>query len=252
MPAGRRVYAIGDIHGRVDLLRLLHDRIAEDARGAPSLRHCIVYLGDYIDRGPYSREVIELLLEGPPTGFEAVCLKGNHEELMLRFLEDAKMGLGWLLNGGDATLQSYGIGVLRALGGDGSRLDVLREHLAAEAPSRHVGFLRRLERWHIEGDYLFVHAGILPGVALDDQKDEDILWIREAFLHDKRDHGKVVVHGHSITEAPEVRQNRIGIDTGAYATGVLTCLVLEGSGHRFLSTADGRKLGAAPPRNGLD
>jgi serine/threonine protein phosphatase 1 len=233
---GTRVYAIGDIHGRFDLLQTLHARIAEDARQASPARNHIVYLGDYVDRGLQSREVIDLLLDHPLEGFEAIHLKGNHEELMLRFLEDSRVGPGWFANGGGATLYSYGVRMLER-GTDTERLSHLREQLQNSLPPRHLEFLRGLKLWHVEGGYLFVHAGIRPGVALEAQREEDLLWIRELFLDDGSDHGRVVVHGHTIADHPEVRANRIGIDTGAYATGVLTCLVLEGSERHILQTA---------------
>lgn len=243
VPADTRIYAIGDIHGRADLLGELVNKIAEDGRGSAVPIKRIIFLGDYVDRGLQSREVIDLVLDGLPAGFDAIALKGNHEEFMLRFLEDVRFGPGWLMNGGGATLVSYDAR-LSELGDELERLDDLRRQLCANLPDRHLQFLRALRRWHVEGDYLFVHAGIRPGVPLEAQQDEDILWIREEFLDHRSGHGKIVVHGHTIASAPVVRRNRIGIDTGAYATGVLTCLVLEGAGRRFLQTGaageDGR------------
>jgi serine/threonine protein phosphatase 1 len=236
VPPGSRVYAIGDIHGRADLLADLHGKLKDDARQGRIERRCVVYLGDYVDRGLQSREVIDLLLDAPLEGFESVHLMGNHEEFMLRFLEEPKAGPGWFMNGGGATLYSYGVR-MPARGTDLTRISHLGEQLRGNLPERHLAFLTRLKRWHIEGDYYFVHAGIRPGVPLEEQRDEDILWIREPFLDDQSDHGKMVVHGHTITPEPELRPNRIGIDTGAYATGVLTCLVLEGSERRFLQTS---------------
>ena len=236
VPAGSRVYAIGDIHGRVDLLAQLHERLREDASASRSERRCVVYLGDYVDRGLQSREVIDLLLDAPLEGFESVHLMGNHEDFMLRFLDEPKVGPGWFANGGGATLYSYGVR-MPPRGTDLARLSDLGEQLRANLPARHLDFLKRLKRWHVEGDYYFVHAGIRPGVALEEQREEDILWIRELFLDDPGEHGKMVVHGHTITQAPEMRPNRIGIDTGAYATGVLTALVLEGSERRILQTS---------------
>jgi len=236
VPRGTRVYAIGDIHGRADLLETLHVKVREDASQGAAERRCVVYLGDYVDRGLQSREVIDLLLEAPLEGFESVHLMGNHEEFMLRFLEQPKAGPGWFMNGGGATLYSYGVRTLER-GTDLTRMSHLCEQLGRNLPERHLAFLRGLKRWHIEGDYYFVHAGIRPGVPLEEQRDEDTLWIREPFLDDPSDHGKMVVHGHTIMAEPQVRPNRIGIDTGAYATGVLTCLVLEGSTRRFLQTS---------------
>lgn len=234
-PDNTRVYAIGDIHGRIDLLEQLHAQIGADAADAAVGRKVIVYLGDYVDRGLHSRDVIDFLLKGPPDGFEAVYLKGNHEELMLRFIEDPKIGPGWFANGGGATLYSYGVRTLER-GGDVARLNYLQQQLREGLPDTHLFFLRALAHWHVEGDYLFVHAGIRPGVPIEAQREEDMLWIRELFLNDKTDHGKIVVHGHTIIDRPEVRVNRIGIDTGAYASGVLTALALEGESYRFLQT----------------
>ncbi len=236
VPDGVRVYAIGDIHGRLDLLREVHALVAADAAGAAQCGNTVVYLGDYVDRGVDSRGVIDLLLDDPPAGFETVHLRGNHEDLMLRFLDDIDFGPVWLDNGGVATLLSYGV----SLAGPQSReatLQIAQRHLAERLPGRHLAFLRDLRPCHEIGGYLFVHAGVRPGVALEAQAEDDLMWIREEFLGSNADHGRVVVHGHSIRREAELLPNRIGIDTGAYATGVLTCLVLEGAGRRLLQTA---------------
>ncbi|HYB08838.1 MAG TPA: metallophosphoesterase family protein [Alphaproteobacteria bacterium] len=237
VPPDSRIYAVGDIHGRVDLLERLHALIVADARSSSAPRKRIVYLGDYVDRGMQSRQVVDLLLEGPLEGFEAIHLKGNHEEFLLRFFEDEMIGPGWFINGGEATLYSYGV---RApdLGAHSGRLGHMHRQFRENLPAAHLRFFRDLKRLHIEGGYLFVHAGIRPGIAPEAQRDDDILWIREVFLDDKRDHGKIVVHGHTINREPQVRHNRIGIDTGAYASGVLTALALEGSNRKFLQTSD--------------
>jgi serine/threonine protein phosphatase 1 len=235
VPEGTRVYAIGDIHGRLDLLKDLHYLIGEHAHAAPIARKCIVYVGDYVDRGMQSKEVIDLLLEGPPAGFEAVYLKGNHEAFLLHFLDDVRIGPSWVANGGGATLYSYGARSPEH-GNEQDRLNHLRAELREHLPESHLEFMRGLALSHVEGDYYFVHAGVRPDVALDQQKEADMLWIRSMFLDDPRDYGKIVVHGHTITDAPVVRPNRIGIDTGAYASGVLTCLVLEGAARDFLHT----------------
>lgn len=235
VPKGTRVYAIGDIHGRADLLREMHRKIREDFARAPVERPVVVYLGDYIDRGLDSRQVIDLLLDEPLDGFERVHLRGNHEDFMLRFLEDASLGHSWLLNGGDATIYSYGVGQ-----GDAAlpedRILHIQAALATALPSRHLDFLRGLSFSHVEGDYLFVHAGIRPAVPLEKQDPLDLMWIRDEFLHSTVRHSKVVVHGHSIQFTPEVKPNRIGIDTGAYATGTLTCLMLQNTHRDFLHT----------------
>ena len=238
VPDGERVYAIGDIHGRADLLDGLQARIMADAEGAPAgTAFTAVYLGDYVDRGPDSRGVIERLLAAPLPGFLEVHLKGNHEDMMLRFLDDPDQGWSWMVNGGDATALSYGL-TLTGGGEAAERMARMRDELAARLPHAHLDFLRSLEMSHVSGDYLLVHAGIRPGVALDRQSEDDLLWIRDAFLRSPADHGKVVVHGHTPTAAPELRANRIGIDTAAYASDVLTCLVLDGAERRFLATGD--------------
>lgn len=226
-PEGARVYAVGDIHGRLDLLRRLHDLIAEDAGGAPAATKTIVYLGDYIDRGLDSRGVIDCLLDETPSGLTAVYLMGNHEEVFLQFLDDAAVGEDWLQFGGDATLYSYGVQLAPTGGAQRNLVDAqltLRENL----PARHLNFLRALRNQCLIGGYMFVHAGVRPGVPLAAQSDRDLLWIRGEFLDSRADHGAMVVHGHSISLEGENLPNRINIDTGAYATGILTCLVMDG------------------------
>jgi len=235
VPPGLRLYAIGDVHGRADLLARLLSMIEADAARRPGLAKRVVLLGDYVDRGPQSKETIDLVLDAAPAGAEIVALMGNHEEMMLRFLSDIGIGHSWMLNGGDATLASYGVEPPRFLGREAD-YRLAQEELNALLPERHRRFLEGLAVTHGEGDYLFVHAGVRPRVPLDRQRREDQLWIRDQFLRSDEDFGKIVVHGHSIDEEPVVRRNRIGIDTGAYATGKLTCLALEGAARMFLST----------------
>lgn len=239
LPPGELVYAIGDIHGRVDLLDEIHGLIEEDAAGRPAARRTVVYLGDYVDRGPDSRAVIDLLLDTPLAGFESVHLLGNHEEFLLGFLADESMGEPWMLNGGTATLASYGVDPFARYTGD-SPMAQLRLALSQVLPERHLAFLQQLAISHQIGDYLFVHAGIRPGVGLDAQTRDDMLWIRDPFLDSQEWHGVIVVHGHSIRRRPERKPNRIGIDTGAYVSDQLTALVLEatedGVSERFLQT----------------
>lgn len=233
-PAGARIYAVGDIHGRSDLLDRMHDMIRADARDARSAAKIVVYLGDYVDRGDDSRGVVDRLIARPLAGFRAVALRGNHEAFLLRFLEDPEVGPAWIANGGDATLYSYGVDWRQALlDGD---LAGVSEALRGALPADHLAFFQELALSDVEGDYLFVHAGIRPGVALDAQSPDDLMWIRSEFLDSPIDHGRVVVHGHTISDRPEVRDNRIGIDTGAFATGRLTCVVLEGANRRVLQT----------------
>jgi serine/threonine protein phosphatase 1 len=236
VPAGYRVYAIGDIHGRLDLLEALHRDILEDSTRHPhDGTNVLIYLGDYIDRGPYSREVIDYLMREPLPGFESVRLMGNHDEAILKFLEDPAIGPSWSSFGGEATLLSYGVRTTRGVIG-AARWEDMRQQLVKNMPESHVAFLRALKTSVEAGDYMFVHAGVRPGVPLAAQRQEDLLWIRDTFLDSALDHGKVVVHGHTPVDAPEVRANRIGVDTGAFASGVLTAVVLEGENRRFLCT----------------
>ena len=236
-PAGTRIYAIGDVHGCADLLDRLHAMIRADAAEAPEPRKVAVYLGDYVDRGADSAGVIDRLLGDPLPGFERICLKGNHEDFMLRFLDAPSSGGLWMMNGGGSTLASYGVTETRPSGSAAQSYglaDALRERL----PAAHRRFLEGLKLMHREGDYLFVHAGVRPGTPLDDQVEEDLLWIREPFLGSLEDRGYVVVHGHTPVDAPEVLFNRINVDTGAVWTRRLTAVVLHGDERYFLDTAD--------------
>ncbi len=234
-PAGERIYVVGDIHGRSDLLSRIHEAIRVDIaeRGAPPKR-TVVYLGDYVDRGPNSREVIDMLIDAPIAGARSIHLKGNHEDMMLRFIRGDNVP-HWLHNGGDATLASYGV-VVTGMMPDTVAIERLRRLLYAAVPAAHLAFLEKLELFHVAGDYAFVHAGIRPGVPLEAQRAADLLWIRDPFLTAKNHFDKCVVHGHTISTAPEVRANRIGIDTGAFFSGRLTCLVLEDDRVGFLQT----------------
>ena len=236
VPEGVRVYAIGDIHGRADLLGRLLDMIEDDAAGAETdFAPIVIYLGDYIDRGMQSYEVLDMVIAGPPHGFEAAYLKGNHEAMLLEFLDDATYGLTWRDNGGLPTLQSYGV-AQKTLARHPMAYNEASSKLASAIPSLHHNFLRQLQLTEEVGDYFFAHAGIRPGVPLHEQKEEDLLWIRDPFLKSTEDFGKIVVHGHTPDKRVQVRSNRIGIDTGAFMTNILTCLVLEGTTRRFLQT----------------
>jgi serine/threonine protein phosphatase 1 len=235
-PANSRLYAIGDIHGRLDLLRALRRTVARDAARYGG-RRTVVYLGDYIDRGPESAQVLDELLR-PLPGFRQVFLLGNHEAMLLDFHGDAMAGPVWFRNGGLATLQSYGIEAEEDPDGrwDRAELKRLRSDLRRRLSRPHLDFLRSLKLHFRAGDYLFVHAGIKPGVALADQAREHLLWIREPFLESTQDHGMVVVHGHSIRPAVEICPNRIGVDTGAFESGRLSCVILGRGGVRVLQT----------------
>lgn len=230
-----RLYCIGDIHGRCDLLQQLHRLIVNDATNYQD-NIIVVYLGDYVDRGPHSKEVIDYLLTNPLPNFKNVFLLGNHEQVLLEFLLDSNMdkAVGWLSFGGLSTLVSYGVKIMGIphLG----QLPDLKLEFQDKIPKTHVDFFQRLLPYYEKDDYFFVHAGIRPRLKLQHQILDDMLWIRDKFLDSQRFHGKIIVHGHSVTEAPVVRPNRIGIDTGAYNSGILTCLVLENTEKRFLST----------------
>ena len=235
VPRGMRVYAVGDIHGRLDLLDQLLCQIERDAASGADLVKYLVFLGDYVDRGPDSAMVIERLSGALLPGFGAIHLRGNHEAAMLEFINKPEAGADWLEYGGRATLASYGVPA-PAEDAPPEHVAEARQRFAEALPAHHRTFLAGLRSSIAIGDYLFVHAGIRPGLPLHRQRDEDLMWIRREFLTSHLDHGKVVVHGHTIAEQPEIRFNRIGIDTGAYASNRLTALVLEGGDRRFLCT----------------
>ena len=235
VPDGTRAYAVGDIHGRLDLLHDLLRQIEADRAQHSAARHVLIFLGDYIDRGTQSRAVVEFLRTHAFTGFETHYLRGNHEQIMLDFLREPTNGPMWLRNGGAATLASYGVPA-SALEVDVDAIRQLQIDFSRALPDEHLAFLRGLESRHTEGSYFFVHAGVRPGVPLDEQDPHDLIWMRGEFLNSKADHGAIIVHGHSIQTEPEIRANRIGIDTGAYGSGTLTCLVLEGEGRWLIQT----------------
>jgi len=235
LPDGELLYAVGDIHGRSDLLATLLHQIEADAADGEAAKKTLVFLGDYVDRGPDSRGVIEMLLNGLPAGFDAYFLKGNHEAMLLDFLDDKGQLDHWLLNGGDATMASYGVDIDR-LEATGAAPETWRKAFAAALPDAHRDFFRRLRLQLPMGDYLFVHAGVRPGVPLEAQHEDDLIWIRGEFLNAAEPFGKVVVHGHTPVREPVVLPNRIGIDTGAVFTGRLTALRLENGEQGFLET----------------
>ena len=238
LPKGVRVYAIGDIHGRSDLLERQHALIEADfaANRVPKVH--LIYLGDYIDRGPNSHAVLEILAQilaqGTSDIVEITLLRGNHEELLLRFLGDDSVGPSWCELGGLQTLRSYGIDVGKVLAESG--YGGLSARFKEKLPAHHLRLLTRLKTFFAIGNYFFCHAGVRPGIPLELQNPRDLLWIREKFLDATEDFGKIIVHGHSPVDQPDFRNNRINIDTCAYATGRLTCLVLEGNVCRIIST----------------
>lgn len=239
VPAGQAVYAIGDVHGRLDLLEDLLARIRDDAAQHQSdSARSLIFLGDYVDRGPESRGVVDAVMSDLLPGFTTVRLMGNHEEAMLAFLDGESDGLDWLSFGGLETLLSYGV-PLRSLPNSGEAVKALQAALIEAVPERHVAFFRRCLLHYTVGDYVFVHAGVRPGITLQRQTQTDLLWIRDDFLRVRAPlPGRVVVHGHTICDLPQNRGHRINIDTGAFVSGRLTCLVLRGDERRFLSTGD--------------
>ncbi len=230
-PAGKKIYAIGDIHGCAELLDQLITKITEDAGGLDAAQ--LVFLGDYVDRGPDSQGVIDQLAALRQRQPGAVFLKGNHEALLLDFLNDPEDMTHWLDWGGEETLVSYGLSdILRRSGED------LAAELAEAMPPEHLSFLKALTLTYREGDYVFVHAGLRPGIGLDDQGEEDLLWIRKRFHNMPRDQRPpfTVVHGHQPLKKPLDKGWRINVDTGACWSGKLTAVVLEGKARRFIST----------------
>lgn len=235
VPEGLRVYAVGDIHGRLDLLDALLDSIAADDRARGNgVETRYIFLGDLIDRGPDSRGVVQRLLDFSRTGANVRFLMGNHEQVFLRAMTGDRRAMRFLNRiGGRETLLSYGITGENYHALDFDELVAIAEE---KVPAEHLSFLSGFESWIELGDYLFVHAGLKPGVPLEEQDASDLCWIRDEFLDHRNSFGRIVVHGHSITEEIDVRTNRIGIDTGAFATGRLTAIGLEGDQRWFLST----------------
>jgi serine/threonine protein phosphatase 1 len=231
VPDGTLVYCVGDIHGRDDLLWEMAERVETDLKTRSFDRAMTVFLGDYIDRGPGSMRVVERLASGEwPTPI--IALAGNHEDFLLAFLDDAGFLGFWRSQGGLETLHSYGVNVGPAMAG--RDFENVQAAFTDSFPKQHRDFLEALKVSAVIGDYFFCHAGVRPGVALDRQNRDDLLNIREPFLSSEAEHGKLIVHGHTPAVAPEIHPNRIGIDTAAYATGRLTCLVLENDQQHFL------------------
>jgi len=240
---GYRAYVVGDVHGRLDLLDRLLAGIAADVSARPPSKTLLVFLGDLIDRGPSSKQVVERLRTYDRPDVRGVFILVNYEGVLLRILDgDTSLIQSWLRFGGAQSLKSYGVDPLEiAVLDDASALAAIR----AAIPTNHRKFLKSFVDTCRFGDYLFVHAGIRPGVSIDQQLQSDLRWIREPFLDDETNHGCVVVHGHTISPVVEEHCNRIGIDTGAYRTGVLTALALEGSQRWYLDTSEMTE--AVPP-----
>ena len=232
LPEGLRIYAVGDIHGRLDLLDTLLARIAADVAQRPVARAMYLFLGDYIDRGSWSRQTIDRLI-AHAAAHESVFLKGNHEQIAIQCLSDRGLIDQWLRLGGLQTLVSYGVPAETLA--SGRPIAELQAAFHGALPPAHFRFFRDLQNWFASGDFFFAHAGAKPSVDLTRQKESDLLWIRGEFLSSSHDFGKIIVHGHTPGSDVEVGPNRINIDTGAFATGRLTCLVLEAE---MLSTID--------------
>ena len=235
VPEGARVYAVGDIHGRRDLLERLLAKITAHAASKP-LRNSLVFLGDYVDRGLKSKDVIDYLLALKWPDWEIVFLRGNHEQMVLDFINDSSVYRAWRGFGAAETLISYG--VRPPSFDDGKAFAEARDDFARKLPLAHLEFLNSLKYFHVAGDFLFVHGGVRPGIALDRQSPEDMMLIREDFLRSDLNLGKVVVHGHSPSDNPVRLSNRIDVDTGAYATDRLTAVALDEENCSFLSTID--------------
>jgi serine/threonine protein phosphatase 1 len=234
LPVPDRLYVIGDIHGRADLLDRMILNIRHDLEVNPAGNCLTVTLGDYVDRGPDSRTVVERLIINPfPTKF--IALKGNHEALLETFLSDASVADQWRRIGGLETLHSYGVNVGKLMRGKDYEAGAIT--FRALLPQTHLEFFASLKTSLTVGRYFLCHAGVRPGIPLTQQREDDLLWIRDEFLHSEADFGKIVVHGHTPTEEPEIFANRINIDTGAFMTGRLTCAVLEAGRVRLLTAS---------------
>lgn len=225
LPEGTRIYAIGDVHGRADLLDKVLSRIDAHVATHPIARPVHLFVGDYIDRGPASREVLDLLINCSQ-GREMVFLRGNHDVFIGDFLKNPAVLRDWSRIGGLETLMSYGL--RPPLNADAATQTELAKALERALPQPHRAFLNGLISSFTCGGYFFAHAGVRPGVPLKKQREEDLLWIRDEFLLHEEDFGKIIVHGHTPVRELDIRPNRINIDTGAYVTGRLTCVILEG------------------------
>jgi serine/threonine protein phosphatase 1 len=226
LPDGIRIYAFGDIHGRSDLLKEMFAVIDADLERNPIARPIEVFLGDYVDRGPNSADVLSLLIDRSSRR-ETIFLKGNHEAFFLDVISDPAKLDQWRQIGGLETLMSYGLNP--SINPDAAEQSQLIERLRAVLPQQHLSFIKSLKSYFVVGDFLFVHAGVRFGIPLNEQREADLLWIRSEFLDRDENFGKFIVHGHTPVREPDLRQYRINIDTGAYATGNLTLLTIQGS-----------------------
>lgn len=245
-PEGVCLYAVGDVHGRMDLLTRLVELIDADAASLPEgIKPQIIFLGDYIDRGLQSRDVIEYFVSGALDRYEPVFLLGNHEEALLRFLQEVNFGTQWTRFGGAETLYSYGFAPPNTRASLNSHEEMAKvrsawsrlwEDFRERLPESHLAFFQSLKPYHLAGDYLFVHAGLRPGLSLEEQSQKDMLWIRDEFLDDGAQFDHLVVHGHTPEDAIHRDNRRIGLDTGAFLTGRLSAARLCGTDVAFLNT----------------
>jgi serine/threonine protein phosphatase 1 len=233
---------VGDVHGRLDALQPLIRAIADDLEATPPVQSAmLVFLGDYVDRGPESRGVVDMILRMKgQQGLEVRTLKGNHEEALLQFMQQPTFGAAWLEHGGGATLASYGVQPPASRTDPDAWAEVSAAFSAA-LPVDHLTFYRALELMIDVGDYAFVHAGVRPGVPWDQQAERDMLWIRQEFLQEKGPFGKVIVHGHTPMEQAQLLPHRIGVDTGCYATGLLTAVRLQDEDQRLIQAKAERR-----------
>ena len=234
-PAGMRIYAIGDVHGRLDLLEEMHARIEAELAEDPPLDWRVIHLGDYVDRGPDSKGVLDRLIEATSRDQRMIALAGNHDTGFLDFLAYPTPDGLFANNGGENTALSYGVSLDFDEPGELARGHAL---LKRAVPESHIAFLRNLATSVAFGDFFFCHAGIRPGVPLERQDPRDLLWIRGEFLNYPGLYTKVIVHGHTPHAEPEVLANRVNVDTVACRSGVLTALVIDGADKRLLSVSD--------------
>lgn len=250
-PDGRVRFAVGDIHGRADLLEemlnLLEARAEQELR--PAGEPVVIFLGDYVDRGRESAKVLDLLIAGRPAGYERRYLKGNHEQSMLAFLDDPVANRAWLMHGGNETLIAYSVQPPSPLHAKEEDWTAACEALREKLPGEHLHFLKELERYIAIGDYVFAHAGIDPARPVHKQTERDLYWIRARFLNSRRRIKHRVVHGHTPVDQPYADRRRVAVDTGAYASGVLTAARLEGAEVEFLSVSE-RDIRAAQAQAG--
>lgn len=232
-PEGTRLYAIGDVHGRFDLLSAMHEQIAADMERERPQDWRIVHLGDYIDRGPDSRRVLEFLIDAQRRDARNVTLTGNHELGLREFLARPEPDALFVRYGGIETARSYGVDLVQ----DGSVVRGHRELLAA-LPGEHLDFIRNLGFSFEAGDFFFCHAGVRPGIPLARQSNRDLTWIRDEFLNDRRLHEKIVVHGHTPVREPEILPNRVNLDTYACGSGRLTALRVDGAAKQILTVSE--------------